>query len=73
MKIFGYTIPQVGKALVGFVTPGVIALGVAFSDESAGGSTVTSTEWVGVMLAMLATGGLVFGVKNAPRDPQPTA
>ena len=66
MKIFGYTIPQVYKAIAGFFTPGVIALGVAIATESPGGSSVTPVEMVGIALAMLATGGLVFMVPPSP-------
>ena len=66
MKIFGYTIPQVYKAIAGFFTPGVIALGVAIATESPGGASVTPVEMVGIVLAMLATGGLVFMVPPSP-------
>ena len=66
MKIFGYTIPQVYKAIAGFFTPGVFALGVAITTESPGGSAVTPTEMIGIALAMLATGGLVFWVPPSP-------
>ena len=66
MKIFGYTIPQVYKAIAGFFTPGVIALGVAISTESPGGSSVTPAEMIGIATAMLVTGGLVFMVPPSP-------
>lgn len=66
MKIFGYAVPQVYKAIVGFFTPGIIAFGVAIATESPGGDTVTAAEWVGIVLAMLVTGGLVFTVPPAP-------
>ena len=66
MKIFGYTIPQVYKAIVGFFTPGVIALGVAIATESPGGASVTSAEMIGIALAMLVTGGLVFAAPPSP-------
>lgn len=69
MKIFGYTIPQLRKAITAFATPGVVALGVALSTDSPGGETVTSAEWLGVIAAMFITGGFVFSVKNAPKDP----
>lgn len=66
MKIFGYTIPQVYKAIAGFFTPGVVAFGVAITTESPGGAAVTGPEWVGIALAMLITGGLVFAVPPSP-------
>ena len=69
MKIFGYTVPQSLKAVVGFFTPGVVALGVALAPTSPGGASVTPIEWCGITLAMFATGGLVFRVGNAPSIP----
>ena len=71
MKIFGYTLAQVKKALFAFFTPGVVALGVAVSTESPGGSTITTAEWVGIAVAMLGTGGLVFAAKNASAELDP--
>lgn len=71
MKFFGYTPGQVMKAIVAFITPGVIALGTAMQDASAGGSAIVQLEWVGIALAMLVTGGAVFGVKNAEVEPKP--
>lgn len=55
------------KAFVGFITPGVVALVAAVQDGSPGGSAVTGPEWVGVVAAMVVTGGLVFGVPNKDR------
>ena len=66
MKIFGYSIPQVYKAIAGFFTPGFIALGVAITTESPGGESVTPAEMIGIVLAMLVTGGLVFVVPPSP-------
>jgi hypothetical protein len=56
------------KAVVGFLTPGVLALVAANQAESPGGSAVTSSEWISVLAACILTGGLVFGVPN--KDPQ---
>jgi hypothetical protein len=55
------------KAVVGFVTPGVVALVVAVQDASPGGSAVTGPEWVGIGAACILTGGAVLGVKNTPK------
>lgn len=67
MKIFGkYTFAQLKKTVAAFVTPGVVALGVALTTGSPGDSTVTSGEWIGIAVAMFGTSILVFNVKNAP-------
>ena len=58
------------KAVVGFVTPGVVALVAAVQDASPGGSAVTGPEWVGIAAACIITGGAVFTVPN--RDPKGT-
>jgi hypothetical protein len=55
------------KAVVGFVTPGVVALVAAVQESSAGGTSVTLAEWVSIAGAMFATGGLVYGVRNAKK------
>lgn len=49
------------KAIFGGVAAGLTAYGTALAD---GG--VTSAEWVGVLLAAVATAGAVWGVKNEP-------
>lgn len=54
------------KAVLGFITPGVVALVAAVTDASPGGGDVTGPEWVGIVAAMIVTGGLVFGVPNKP-------
>lgn len=56
------------KAVVGFITPGVVALVAAVQDGSPGGSAVTGPEWVGIAAACVLTGGAVFGVPN--KDPE---
>lgn len=56
------------KAVVGFVAPGVATLVAAVQDASPGGSTITSTEWVGILAACVLTGGAVFYTPN--KDPQ---
>jgi hypothetical protein len=58
------------KAVVGFVTPGVVALVAAVQDASPGGSTITGPEWVGIGAACILTGSVVYGVPN--KDPRGT-
>lgn len=58
------------KAVVGFITPGVVALVAAVQDASPGGSGVTGPEWVGIGAAMILTAGAVYAVPNTqPRQP----
>ena len=56
------------KALVGFITPGVVGLVAAVQDGSPGSSAITGPEWVGIGAACILTGGAVFGIPN--KDPQ---
>lgn len=56
------------KALVGFVSPGIVGLVAAVQDASPGGSAVTVPEWVGILAACVLTGGAVFAVPN--KDPR---
>jgi len=56
------------KALVGFITPGVVGLVAAVQDASPAGSHITGPEWVGIGAACILTGGAVFGVPN--KDPK---
>lgn len=58
------------KAVMGFITPGVIVLGGALLEGSAGGSDVTQTEWITAVVAMFVTGGAVFTKANG--DPTGT-
>lgn len=55
------------KAVIGFITPGVVALVAAVQDSSPGGSAVTGPEWVGIGAACILTGGAVFLTPN--KDP----
>ena len=53
------------KAIAGLLTPGIIAIGVAvINDSSPGGHAVTAGEWQGALVAMLATAGIVWKVRN---------
>lgn len=58
------------KAIVGFITPGVVALVAAVQDASPGGATVTGPEWVGIAAACILTGGAVYAFPN--KDPMGT-
>lgn len=55
------------KAILGFVTPGVVVLGSAVTEASDGGSTITTTEWVTALVACVATGGLVAAKGNTEK------
>ena len=52
------------KAVVGFLTPGVVAFTAALQDGSPGGSQITGAEWGGILAAMFITGGLVYSTPN---------
>ena len=54
------------KAVIGFVTPGVVALVAAVQESSDGGAAVTGPEWVGILAACVITGGAVYTVPNRP-------
>lgn len=60
------------KAVVAFVAPGVVALGQAVLDSSPGGEHITGPEWIGIVVAMFVTSGIVYAVPNRPKpDPAP--
>jgi hypothetical protein len=56
------------KAVVAFLTPGIIAFVGALQESSPGGSQVTGVEWGGILAAMFITGGAVYTVPN--KDPE---
>lgn len=56
------------KALVGFLTPGVVVLGAAVTEASQRGDRITEAEWITALVACFVTGGLVFQVPN--KDPK---
>ena len=56
------------KAVVGFVSPGIVGLVAAVQDGSPGASSVTAAEWVGIAAACLLTAAGVYGIPN--RDPR---
>jgi hypothetical protein len=54
------------KAIVGFVAPGVVAIGSALTVNSDGGGNITQYEWVSALIACLVTGGFVYAIPNQP-------
>lgn len=57
-------IAEYRKALAGILVPGLTVLGLALTDASPGGASVTPAEWVAVALAALGTGTAVAAVPN---------
>jgi hypothetical protein len=62
----GRSIRTYAKAIIGFITPGVVAIGAALGDASDGGDQITNYEIVAAIIACLVTGAAVFGVPNQP-------
>jgi hypothetical protein len=61
------------KAILAFLVPGAIIIGSSVLGDSDGGSTITGSEWVTAIVAMIVTGAAV-GVKgNAPSNTTPVA
>lgn len=52
------------KAVAGFLTPGAVILGGAVLEVSDGGTTITTAEWVTALVAVIVTGGAVYGAPN---------
>jgi hypothetical protein len=59
------------KSIVGFVTPGIVALVAAVQDSSPAKDHITTAEWVGIIAACFITAGAVFAVPNLPRTNEP--
>ena len=53
------------KAIAAFATPGIIIIIASLTPASDGGSTITISEWLYVILAILGTGTIVAAVPNA--------
>ncbi len=65
-------VSEYAKAIVGAVIAGLAALQVAMMDDAStlvDESVVTSNEWIGVAMAVVAALGLVWGVQNSPPMP----
>ena len=57
------SVDRYAKAIVGAVTAGVGAVGVALADDS-----VTATEWVVVAMSVLVSLAAVWGYPNSPPE-----
>lgn len=53
------------KAIAGFITPGIVIIIASLAPASDGGSTITISEWLYVILAVLGTGTAVAAIPNA--------
>lgn len=58
------------KAVVGLLVAFLGSLGTALLEDSAGGSTITASEWISAAVVGLVASGAVFAVPN--RDPAGT-
>ncbi len=58
------------KAVAGFLTPALAALGVALLPGTPGGNAITQGELYSALGAALTTCGVVFKVRNAGRRTQ---
>lgn len=56
------------KAVTGFLVPFLGSLGTALLEDSAGGSTITASEWISAVVLGLVAGGAVFTIPN--KDPE---
>lgn len=56
------------KAVAGLLVPFLGSLGTALLDDSAGGSSITASEWISAVVIGLAAGGAVFQISN--KDPE---
>jgi hypothetical protein len=67
---------QYWKGILGFLVPGAVIIGSAVTSDSDGGSTITGSEWVTAIVAMIVTGAAVTVKANAepaaapPAEPQ---
>jgi len=52
------------KAVIGFCAPGVVVIGSAVADASAGGSKITAAEWITAGVACVVTSAGVYAVRN---------
>lgn len=51
------------KAITGAAVAGLTAAGTAVAD-----GVISPAEWIGIAIAVLTTGGAVFGVTNTPDE-----
>ena len=57
------------KGILGFLVPGAVIIGSAVTSGSDGGTTITSSEWITAIVAMVVTGGAVTAKANAMSKP----
>jgi hypothetical protein len=57
------------KGILGFLVPGAVIIGSAVLSDSDGGATITASEWVTAIVAMIVTGGVVTAKSNADETP----
>lgn len=48
------------KALAGAVAPGAVLIGAAVTEGSPGGASITQSEWVTAVVAVIVSGGAVY-------------
>jgi hypothetical protein len=60
------------KAIAGALTPGVVVLVSAVTGASEDGSTITMSEWITALAALIISGGAVYAAPpNDYSDPKP--
>lgn len=52
------------KAVTGLLVPFLGSLGSALLEDSAGGTAITSSEWITAVVLGLVAGGAVFTIPN---------
>lgn len=57
------------KGILGFLVPGAIIIGSSVLSDSDGGTTITGSEWVTAVVAMIVTGAAVTVKGNANEQP----
>ena len=60
-------VAEVAKAVVGFVAPGAVVVGASVLEGSAGGTTITTGEWVTAAVACVVTAAGVWATPNRTR------
>jgi hypothetical protein len=53
------------KGILGFLVPGAVVIGSSVLSDSDGGTSITGSEWVTAIVAMIVTGAAVTLKGNA--------